>query len=110
MSFLPPPTTLPYNSQVAVSLMKVANDIRFLGSGPRCGLGELQASFGASCAVTLCHRAPQGFQPQLNARAAWLPCILSPTCFASQLAPHPCVLTTLPALLPTRQLRPILTS
>ena len=25
----------------AVSLMKVANDIRFLGSGPRCGLGEL---------------------------------------------------------------------
>lgn len=22
--------------------MKVANDIRFLGSGPRCGLGELQ--------------------------------------------------------------------
>ena len=27
---------------VAVSLMKVANDIRFLGSGPRCGLGELR--------------------------------------------------------------------
>jgi hypothetical protein len=27
--------------QVAASLMKVANDIRFLGSGPRCGLGEL---------------------------------------------------------------------
>ncbi|RKP37791.1 fumarate hydratase [Dimargaris cristalligena] len=26
---------------IAVSLMKVANDIRFLGSGPRCGLGEL---------------------------------------------------------------------
>jgi len=26
---------------VAASLMKVANDIRFLGSGPRCGLGEL---------------------------------------------------------------------
>lgn len=26
---------------VAVSLMKVANDIRFLGSGPRSGLGEL---------------------------------------------------------------------
>lgn len=26
---------------LAVSLMKVANDIRFLGSGPRCGLGEL---------------------------------------------------------------------
>ncbi|KAI3637803.1 hypothetical protein MIR68_004452 [Amoeboaphelidium protococcarum] len=26
----------------AVSLMKIANDIRFLGSGPRCGLGELQ--------------------------------------------------------------------
>lgn len=27
--------------QVAISLMKIANDIRFLGSGPRCGLGEL---------------------------------------------------------------------
>ncbi|KAK4533210.1 hypothetical protein CCYA_CCYA16G4092 [Cyanidiococcus yangmingshanensis] len=27
---------------VAVSLTKIANDIRFLGSGPRCGLGELQ--------------------------------------------------------------------
>jgi len=27
---------------VAVSLMKIANDIRFLGSGPRCGLGELE--------------------------------------------------------------------
>lgn len=26
---------------VAVSLMKIANDIRFLGSGPRCGLAEL---------------------------------------------------------------------
>ena len=26
---------------VAVSLMKVANDIRMLGSGPRCGLGEI---------------------------------------------------------------------
>lgn len=26
---------------VAVSVMKIANDIRFLGSGPRCGLGEL---------------------------------------------------------------------
>ena len=26
---------------VACSLMKVANDIRFLASGPRCGLGEL---------------------------------------------------------------------
>lgn len=26
---------------VAVSLNKIANDIRFLGSGPRCGLGEL---------------------------------------------------------------------
>merc|ERR1719355_83990 len=26
---------------VAVSLNKVANDLRFLGSGPRCGLGEL---------------------------------------------------------------------
>jgi len=27
---------------VAVSLMKIANDIRFLASGPRCGLGELK--------------------------------------------------------------------
>ncbi|KAG7036654.1 Fumarate hydratase 1, mitochondrial [Cucurbita argyrosperma subsp. argyrosperma] len=26
---------------VATSLMKIANDIRLLGSGPRCGLGEL---------------------------------------------------------------------
>lgn len=26
---------------LAVSLFKIANDIRFLGSGPRCGLGEL---------------------------------------------------------------------
>ena len=26
---------------VAASLMKIANDIRFLGSGPRGGLGEL---------------------------------------------------------------------
>ena len=26
---------------LAVSLMKIANDIRFLGSGPRCGLGEI---------------------------------------------------------------------
>lgn len=28
-------------NSVAVSLMKIANDIRFLGSGPRSGLGEL---------------------------------------------------------------------
>lgn len=26
---------------LAVSLLKIANDIRFLGSGPRCGFGEL---------------------------------------------------------------------
>ncbi len=26
---------------IAVSLMKIANDIRFLASGPRCGLGEI---------------------------------------------------------------------
>jgi fumarate hydratase class II len=26
----------------AVALMKVANDVRWLGSGPRCGLGELE--------------------------------------------------------------------
>lgn len=29
---------------LAVSLMKIANDIRFLGSGPRCGLGEVRCS------------------------------------------------------------------
>jgi fumarate hydratase, class II len=27
---------------IAVSLFKIANDIRFLGSGPRCGIGEIQ--------------------------------------------------------------------
>lgn len=27
---------------VAVSLMKIANDIRWMGSGPRCGLGEIR--------------------------------------------------------------------
>lgn len=27
---------------LAVSLMKIANDIRWMGSGPRCGLGELK--------------------------------------------------------------------
>src|SRR5690606_4429642 len=27
---------------VAVSLMKIANDIRWLGSGPRCGIGEIR--------------------------------------------------------------------
>ena len=27
---------------LACSIMKIANDIRFLGSGPRCGLGELR--------------------------------------------------------------------
>ena len=27
---------------IAVSLSRIANDIRWLGSGPRCGLGELQ--------------------------------------------------------------------
>ena len=26
---------------VACSIMKIANDLRLLGSGPRCGLGEL---------------------------------------------------------------------
>lgn len=26
---------------LACSLMKIANDIRYLGSGPRCGFGEL---------------------------------------------------------------------
>jgi len=28
--------------QLATTLMKIGNDIRLLGSGPRCGLGELQ--------------------------------------------------------------------
>lgn len=27
---------------LACSLMKIANDVRYLGSGPRCGLGELR--------------------------------------------------------------------
>ncbi|MBZ0264071.1 class II fumarate hydratase [bacterium] len=27
---------------IAASLMKIANDVRMLGSGPRCGIGELQ--------------------------------------------------------------------
>src|SRR3546814_11084699 len=27
---------------LAVSLTKIANDLRLLGSGPRCGLGELR--------------------------------------------------------------------
>lgn len=26
---------------IACSFMKIANDVRYLGSGPRCGLGEL---------------------------------------------------------------------
>jgi len=26
---------------IACSLMKIANDIRMLGSGPRCGIGEI---------------------------------------------------------------------
>ena len=26
---------------VACSIMKIANDLRFLASGPRCGLGEI---------------------------------------------------------------------
>ena len=29
-------------NSLAVSLMKIANDIRFLASGPRCGIGELR--------------------------------------------------------------------
>ncbi|QDU67170.1 class II fumarate hydratase [Engelhardtia mirabilis] len=28
--------------QVAMALMKIANDVRWLGSGPRCGIGELR--------------------------------------------------------------------
>ena len=30
------------STRIAVSLTKIANDIRLLGSGPRCGLGELK--------------------------------------------------------------------
>ncbi len=29
-------------NSVAVSIMKIANDIRFLASGPRCGIGEIK--------------------------------------------------------------------
>jgi len=29
-------------NSIATSLLKIANDIRFLASGPRCGLGELR--------------------------------------------------------------------
>jgi len=35
------PTDRYYGAQTACSLMKIANDIRWLASGPRCGLGEL---------------------------------------------------------------------
>src|SRR5437867_9797075 len=31
-----------YLKTIAVSLFKIANDIRWLGSGPRCGIGEIQ--------------------------------------------------------------------
>jgi fumarate hydratase class II len=31
-----------YLKTIAVSLFKIANDIRLLGSGPRCGIGEIQ--------------------------------------------------------------------
>jgi fumarate hydratase class II len=31
-----------HTKTIAVSLTKIANDIRWLGSGPRCGLGELK--------------------------------------------------------------------
>ena len=33
---------MPRFATYAVSLTKIANDIRWLGSGPRCGLGELK--------------------------------------------------------------------
>ena len=33
---------------IAVSLSKIANDIRWLGSGPRCGLGEARAKRDAA--------------------------------------------------------------
>ena len=42
---------------VAVGLMKIANDIRWLGSGPRCGLGELRLP---AVATRLLDHARQG--------------------------------------------------
>ena len=50
---------------IAVSLTKIANDIRLLGSGPRCGLGELKLP--GERAGQLDH-AGQG-QPDPGARA-----------------------------------------
>ena len=38
----------------AVSLTKIANDIRWLGSGPRCGLGELKVPADRSQDRALC--------------------------------------------------------
>ena len=34
-------SSCPARSTCSRSLMKIANDIRLLGSGPRCGLGEI---------------------------------------------------------------------
>jgi fumarate hydratase class II len=39
---------------VAVSLIKIANDIRFLGSGPRCGIGELKLPPTQPGSIRLC--------------------------------------------------------
>ena len=36
---------------LAVSLMKIANDVRWLGSGPRCGLGELSLPANDVCST-----------------------------------------------------------
>lgn len=39
---------------IAVSLMKIGNDIRYLGSGPRCGLGELSLPENEPGIVPIC--------------------------------------------------------
>jgi fumarate hydratase class II len=40
---------------IAASLMKIANDIRYLASGPRCGLGELALPGAPAYALNLGH-------------------------------------------------------
>ena len=41
----------------AVALTKIANDIRWLGSGPRCGLGELKLPAGYDSVIVWCSAA-----------------------------------------------------
>ena len=36
---------------LAADLMKIANDVRFLASGPRCGLGELIIPENIQCMI-----------------------------------------------------------